>query len=169
MAKYDKYDESDGVWRTVGGRRIFIKTGQSLESAMKESGKFKNKSKAEKMNETMDKRQKIIEKLDKETEELEEYDKYNLAISKLENEDYSTPTERQYWVGVKDRYLKMQENRGISNQQELQRLKRQEESMLNAYGKNKDNMGQDYCLKKYKEASNYRKEYEEKIRKRKNK
>lgn len=29
-----------GVWRTVGGRRIFIKEGQGLASAMKESGKF---------------------------------------------------------------------------------------------------------------------------------
>ena len=36
-----KYDNSDGVWRTVGGRRIFIKKGQSLSDAMKESGKFK--------------------------------------------------------------------------------------------------------------------------------
>lgn len=33
----------DGVWRTVGGRRIFIKTGQSLSDAMKKSGKFKLK------------------------------------------------------------------------------------------------------------------------------
>lgn len=31
----------DGVWRTVGGRRIFIKEGQSLTDAMKNSGKFK--------------------------------------------------------------------------------------------------------------------------------
>lgn len=30
----------DGVWRTVGGRRIFIKDGQSLSEAMIESGKF---------------------------------------------------------------------------------------------------------------------------------
>ena len=29
-----------GVWRTVGGRRIYIKDGQDLVSAMKESGKF---------------------------------------------------------------------------------------------------------------------------------
>lgn len=29
-----------GVWRTVGGRRIFIKDGQDLSSAMKASGKF---------------------------------------------------------------------------------------------------------------------------------
>lgn len=34
--------EEKGVWRTVSGRRIFIKEGQSLSSAMKESGKFKN-------------------------------------------------------------------------------------------------------------------------------
>lgn len=33
-------EDIGGVWRTVGGRRIFIKDGQDLESAMKESGKF---------------------------------------------------------------------------------------------------------------------------------
>ena len=33
-------DDVGGVWRTVGGRRIFIKEGQDLASAMKESGKF---------------------------------------------------------------------------------------------------------------------------------
>ena len=32
-----------GVWRTVGGRRIFIKDGEDLEIAMKNSGKFGNK------------------------------------------------------------------------------------------------------------------------------
>ena len=33
--------EENGVWRTVGGRRIFIKDGEDLETAMKNSGKFK--------------------------------------------------------------------------------------------------------------------------------
>jgi len=33
-----------GVWRTVSGRRIFIKDGQDLTSAMKESGKFRELS-----------------------------------------------------------------------------------------------------------------------------
>lgn len=42
MAK-KKYDEQDGVWRTIGGRKVFIRTGQSLSDAMKESGKFKTK------------------------------------------------------------------------------------------------------------------------------
>lgn len=40
MAK-KKYDESEGVWRTIGGRRVFIREGQSLSDAMIESGKFK--------------------------------------------------------------------------------------------------------------------------------
>jgi len=35
--------EEGGVWRTIGGRRVFIKDGQDLASAMKESGKFKDK------------------------------------------------------------------------------------------------------------------------------
>ena len=38
---------ADGVWRTVGGRRIFIKDGQDLSDAMKESGKFNNKKEDE--------------------------------------------------------------------------------------------------------------------------
>ena len=38
----------EGVWRTIGGRRIFIKTGQSVSSAMKESGKFKKATKTTK-------------------------------------------------------------------------------------------------------------------------
>lgn len=33
-------DDIGGVWRTVGGRRIFIKDGEDLETAMKNSGKF---------------------------------------------------------------------------------------------------------------------------------
>jgi hypothetical protein len=36
-----KKEELDGVWRTIGGRRVFIKKGQSLSDAMRESGKFK--------------------------------------------------------------------------------------------------------------------------------
>lgn len=39
MAK--TYDDEEGVWRTIGGRRVFIRSGQSLADAMIESGKFK--------------------------------------------------------------------------------------------------------------------------------
>lgn len=33
-------DDIGGVWRTIGGRRVFIKDGEDLETAMKKSGKF---------------------------------------------------------------------------------------------------------------------------------
>ena len=34
--------EDEGVWRTICGRRVFIRTGQSLSDALRESGKFQN-------------------------------------------------------------------------------------------------------------------------------
>ena len=107
------YNNEDGVWRTIGGRRVFIRNGQSLSEAMKESGKFKKKKlteeeKGKKINETMDKRAKIVDKLEEDTKDLNEYDKYNLAVSKLENTSQMQPTERQYWVGIKERYEKDQ-------------------------------------------------------------
>lgn len=46
----DNFNDADGVWRTVGGRRIFIRNGQDLASAMIESGKFKNLRSAVKLD-----------------------------------------------------------------------------------------------------------------------
>ena len=55
-----------GVWRTVGGRRIFIKDGEDLETAMKNSGKFGDGTNKDysKMN-----IQQLQQKLDKDVEE----------------------------------------------------------------------------------------------------
>jgi vacuolar-type H+-ATPase subunit I/STV1 len=58
----------DGVWRTVRGRKIFIKEGQSLSDAMKNSGKFENESKKKSEKEskekaTAQKAQKIINEI----------------------------------------------------------------------------------------------------------
>lgn len=36
--------DEGGVWRTISGRRVFIKDGQSLTDAMRESRKFANES-----------------------------------------------------------------------------------------------------------------------------
>ena len=46
-----------GVWRTVGGRKVFIEDGEDLETAMKKSGKFKKaeKSEEEELKDVMDK------------------------------------------------------------------------------------------------------------------
>ena len=39
-------ENKGGTWRTIRGRRVFIKDGQSLTDAMRESGKFqKNRRK----------------------------------------------------------------------------------------------------------------------------
>lgn len=45
MAKKEELQEFNGkkgVWRTIGGRKVFIASGQSLGEAMKKSGKFDN-------------------------------------------------------------------------------------------------------------------------------
>lgn len=60
-------DFENGVWRTVGGRRIFIRDGEDLSSAMKRSGKFKNKRYAKDVkSKTMD---QYIEDHNKKVEE----------------------------------------------------------------------------------------------------
>lgn len=52
-----------GVWRTIGGRRVFIKDGQSLSDAMKKSGKFsKDKKTVENINTIEENIKKEIEK-----------------------------------------------------------------------------------------------------------
>ena len=73
---YEDYSNTDGVWRTIGGRRVFIKTGQSLTEAMKESGKFSKLNKTEKNTKiTISKRKKNIKKGKKKSKELEEKNK----------------------------------------------------------------------------------------------
>lgn len=37
-----KFEDDQGVWRTIAGRKVFIREGQSLSTAMKQSGKFKS-------------------------------------------------------------------------------------------------------------------------------
>ena len=91
--------EENGVWRTVGGRRIFIKEGQDLASAMKESKKFKTyKEEIKKLQETVDKygsssqkvydaieeKKKIFSKIFKNKEEEETY----FAIKKILDDEY---------------------------------------------------------------------------------
>lgn len=47
-------EDIGGVWRTIAGRRVFIKDGQDLSTAMRESGKFKT-AKVKKSNEKIKK------------------------------------------------------------------------------------------------------------------
>ena len=70
-----------GVWRTVGGRRIFIKDGEDLATAMKNSGKFgkneiKNKKddKKAKKKLTDEEKEEEIKKLQEEFEKTSLFD-----------------------------------------------------------------------------------------------
>lgn len=73
----EKFRDEDGVWRTIGGRRVFIRTGQSLSDAMKKSGKFKTKiTEQEKQN---------IEKNTKESKES--FEQAIDRIDKIQNLD----------------------------------------------------------------------------------
>ncbi|MBR6907743.1 hypothetical protein IKN40_04555, partial [bacterium] len=82
-----KFNESDGVWRTIGGRRVFIRDGQSLSDAMKESGKFKSAKKKEGVR-TLD---GSLEKDNKgRVVSQDEYDKFREAYKngEISKEDY---------------------------------------------------------------------------------
>ena len=79
MAKED-YSKEDGVWRTIGGRKVFIRKGQSLADAMIESGKFKGQKNKPGARESY---REEKEKDYKEQEEL--YDKYKKANEESSN------------------------------------------------------------------------------------
>ncbi len=105
-------NSENGVWRTVGGRRIFIKDGQSLADAMISSGKFKNDARSayRKAKEEEEKKyEKVGKKIDNLTKEIEE--------SKTEEEKKDTFTQtstnpfypdREY---NKEQLNKMEENK----------------------------------------------------------
>lgn len=71
--------DEGGVWRTVGGRRIFIKDGEDLETAMKNSGKFKNTKITEQGKSN---RKEVSEKI--QSHILEYYDNEDDFINQME-------------------------------------------------------------------------------------
>lgn len=79
--------EEGGVWRTIGGRRVFIKDGVDLATAMKMSGKFKVIRKEEKPKSlkdkilSSDKKRELDNKRYKQADEVEK--KYNEDKEKL--------------------------------------------------------------------------------------
>ncbi len=95
----------NGVWRTVGGRRIFIKEGQNLVSAMKKSGKFltsKKTSKAlknfEEQLEYIKENQDVLHGLDykKVIEKLGERNGFNEKPKILNGKEYEKLSSKDY-------------------------------------------------------------------------
>lgn len=79
--------DEDGVWRTICGRRVFIKNGQNLTDAMKESGKFDKEVYNNKIRKPQDITKKELEKI-KVLSQLIDEDEFKLGIEKSVFEIY---------------------------------------------------------------------------------
>ena len=86
-----------GVWRTISGRRIFIKEGQSLTDAMKESGKFKKVEKQIKQKKLTDEEKE--EQLKKLKEEIKNAPKEKVQQYEIIKEN--NPMLDEYHVGIR--------------------------------------------------------------------
>ena len=99
-----KYDESEGVWRTISGRKVFIRTGQKLSEAMRESGKFPSYNGKENLK---DKTRITKEELDE--FDVTQYDEMNHTAReeamKMFKEDYADMN-ALYGKKAADKYLK---------------------------------------------------------------
>jgi len=100
-----------GVWRTIGGRRVFIKNGQSLEDAMRESGKFSRVSKNQELYKKVDEENKKIDEIVKK-EETKKEEKVPRAVGAKDFSDYgigpmeemSTDWEKEFSDYLRDKY-----------------------------------------------------------------
>ena len=73
----------NGVWRTIRGRRVFIKDGEDLSSAMKRSGKFDNL----KREDVVKAKQELeIQRTKEQTKHFKRQE--NLSRTKRDKEDY---------------------------------------------------------------------------------
>ena len=126
--------EIDGAWRTIRGHRVFIKTGQSLSDAMRESGKFRNND------------IEIAKKID----ELYQR-KMNLEQKKAEmeiKEDLSKPIEKSNKENIEERfdennYSKIDDNE-FNELGNKQNITIEEENIL--YDANQGFIGTDYAM-----------------------
>lgn len=107
-----------GVWRTIGGRRVFIKEGQDLASAMKESGKFKSASKGTAKKE-MTKEEKVFEDFKNSDGSKENFEKALNKISEMEYNNEINPDEyKDYISKIQKEYVEKNRKAGEENKSE---------------------------------------------------
>lgn len=111
-----------GVWRTIGGRRVFIKEGQDLASAMKESGKFKSASKGTAKKE-MTKEEKVFEDFKNSDGSKENFEKALNKISEMEYNNEINPDEYKNYISkIQKEYV--EKNRKAGEENDLDKVKR---------------------------------------------
>lgn len=106
MAYKEDYSKMDGVWRTISGRRVFIKKGQSLTEAMRESGKFQKNEKQSKKTKIDDLKEKEEELKKFEEEKKQILDEETKAMYKGEIEKFRTLREKRKEIEQKIKKLK---------------------------------------------------------------
>lgn len=121
-----------GVFRTVGGRRIFIKEGQDLASAMKESGKFSKKQGKGKEEDKKNNKENRIKELEKQKEEAkgflakakvqEEIDALNKGYESVE--EYRKAKEEKHKEALEKSKAEKEERMKIKSQQEKEEQER---------------------------------------------
>lgn len=65
--------DTGGVWRTVGGRRIFIADGEDIRTAMAKSGKFDKEWDYKGIKEHVEKLEKAVENVKNSTQAMAIY------------------------------------------------------------------------------------------------
>lgn len=135
MAK--NYDDIGGVWRTVGGRHIFIKDGQDLASAMKESGKFKKQkittdSEEQKRSELNQKLKEAQEKVDKLDEELAEYEEDEMMAGSPAHDELRWKYEdaKEEYYKIKNELRQMQKTSNENAEYNLYKQARENEDSI---------------------------------------
>lgn len=173
----------EGVWRTVAGRHIFIRSGQSLSSAMRESGKFKGSKgkseKSEKSEKGANKRKvKMYEVAVEGAPEKDLKEQYKLSldgVSKMEYDGQITKDEyRKAVKNINTNYIKRRnELNGIGGpaagreyKNKLNSLKGKEDGTYNLdTGEKVDFKGKGYNVSFEQSTDNYTdREYYDKIK-----
>ena len=100
-----------GVWRTVGGRRIFIKEGQDLTSAMKASGKFNSSN-----NKKLKKQDKIFDDFKNSDGSKEYFEEALNKISEMEYNNEINPDEyKEYISKIQKEYADKKKSEKTTN------------------------------------------------------
>ena len=82
-----EFEGHEGVWRTIGGRRVFIRDGEDLSTAMQRSGKFSRVQKNQDLYKKLDEeKKKIDEKIEKKDNEKKDISSEE-AINEFMNAD----------------------------------------------------------------------------------
>lgn len=160
------YDDVGGAWRTIGGRRVFIKDGEDLATAMKNSGKFGNKKEVE----TKDDNKEPFKRIGKTAIQLDKMDKEYIKdieeqLTQLNNEynnnlygiEYSDKIKKQFGnihmaQTEGNEYQTSIRINGYGNKEEFNKMLKNEISKGNIVNVDEENFGKYLVTHEYGHA-----------------